>query len=120
MSSETDFVTNANALDRHSTLHADGHSLQATIRAGAIGGITGAVCIWIYEALVWVGVQHLMPLAGIPRNATGLVFGKDVQEALGIGAYVLGTAIHFVFAIGWGILFALVWPYFHRRVMSGA
>jgi hypothetical protein len=80
-----------------------------------MGGLTGAVIIWIYEALIWVGVQHLMPLAGIPRNATGLVFGKEVQEALGPWAYLLGTAIHFFFAIGWGVLFALVWPYFRRR-----
>lgn len=80
-----------------------------------IGGLTGAVINWIYEALIWVGVQHLMPLAGIPRNATGLVFGKEVQEALGPWAYLLGTAIHFFFAIGWGVLFALVWLYFRRR-----
>jgi len=115
MSSETNFSMNADEVQVDTTRHSRGHSLQALIRAGAVGGITGAVCIWIYEALVWVGVQHLMPLAGIPRNATGLVFGKDVQEALGIGAYFLGTAIHFVFAIGWGVLFALVWPYFRRR-----
>ncbi|WP_455925232.1 hypothetical protein [Pseudomonas putida] len=56
-----------------------------------------------------------MPLAGIPRNATGLVFGKEVQEALGLWAYLLGTVIHFTFAIGWGVLFAAVWPYFRRR-----
>ncbi|MGY4493852.1 hypothetical protein [Pseudomonas sp. TE3610] len=91
------------------------YPLATLIRAGAIGGLTGAVCIWIYEALVWVGVQHLMPLAGIPRNATGLVFGKGVQEGLGIWAYALGTVIHFAFAIGWGVLFAAVWPYFRRR-----
>lgn len=115
MSSETDFSMSSSDLGSHSPVRSNEHTLQALIRAGAIGGITGAVCIWIYEALVWVGVQHLMPLAGIPRNATGLVFGKDVQEALGIGAYFLGTAIHFVFAIAWGVLFALVWPYFRRR-----
>jgi hypothetical protein len=96
-------------------LNSDKHNLRALIRAGVIGGLTGAVIIWIYEALIWVGVQHLMPLAGIPRNATGLVFGKEVQEALGPWAYLLGTAIHFSFAIGWGVLFALVWPYFRRR-----
>jgi hypothetical protein len=39
------------------------------IRAGVAGGLLGAVIIWIYEALIWVGAQHLMPLAGIPRNA---------------------------------------------------
>lgn len=85
------------------------------IRAGLIGGLTGGVIIWIYEALVWVGVQHLMPLAGIPRNATGLVFGKAVQESLGTGAYVLGTAIHFFFALAWGVLFAYLWPILRRR-----
>jgi hypothetical protein len=88
---------------------------KATLRAGVIGGLVGAVVIWIYEALVWVGAQHLMPLAGIPRNATGLVFGKDVQTSLGIWAYVVGTGIHFFFAIGWGLLFAAIWPYFRRR-----
>ncbi|CAG9259383.1 hypothetical protein [Paraburkholderia unamae] len=89
--------------------------LHAILRAGIAGGLTGAVIIWIYEALIWVGAQHLMPLAGIPRNATGLVFGKAVQDGLGIWAYFLGTAIHFVFAIAWGVLFAAIWPYFRRR-----
>lgn len=85
------------------------------LRAGVAGGLTGAIIIWIYEALIWVGVQHLMPLAGIPRNATGLVFGKAFQETIGIWTYVIGTVIHFVFAIGWGVLFAAIWPYFRRR-----
>ncbi|WP_434115235.1 hypothetical protein [Paraburkholderia caffeinilytica] len=85
------------------------------IRAGITGGLTGAVIIWIYEALIWVGAQHLMPLAGIPRNATGLVFGKAVQESLGVWAYIVGTGIHFVFASAWGVLFAAIWPYFRRR-----
>jgi hypothetical protein len=88
---------------------------KATLRAGVIGGLIGAVVIWIYEALVWVGAQHLMPLAGIPRNATGLVFGKYAQESLGIWAYGVGTGIHIVFAAAWGVLFSLVWPYFRRR-----
>jgi hypothetical protein len=86
-----------------------------TIRAGVIGGLAGGVIIWIYEALVWVGAQHLMPLAGIPRNATGLVFGKEAQESLGAAAYVVGTGIHFLFSIAWGVLFAWIWPYFRDR-----
>jgi hypothetical protein len=85
------------------------------IRAGLIGGLVGGVTIWIYEAIVWVGVQHLMPLAGIPRNATGLVFGKGVQEQLGALAYIVGTGIHFFFCFAWGVLFAFIWPYFRRR-----
>jgi predicted anti-sigma-YlaC factor YlaD len=88
---------------------------SATVRAGLVGGLVGGVIIWIYEALVWVGVQHLMPLAGIPRNATGLVFGKGVQEQLGAAAYALGTGIHFFFALAWGVLFAYLWPIFQRR-----
>lgn len=87
----------------------------AMLRAGVAGGLLGAMIIWIYEAVVWVGIQHLMPLTGIPRNATGLVFGKAVQESIGVWAYIVGTCIHFVFAIAWGVLFAAVWPYFKRR-----
>jgi hypothetical protein len=90
-------------------------NLHAIVRAGVAGGLAGAMIIWIYEALIWVGAQHLMPLAGIPRNATGLVFGKAFQESIGVWAYVIGTGIHFVFAIGWGVLFAMIWPYFRRR-----
>lgn len=85
------------------------------VRAGLLGGLIGGVSIWIYEAVVWVGVQHLMPLGGIPANATGLVFGKAFQEALGPGAHILGTAIHFFFCLVWGVLFAYVWPFFRQR-----
>ena len=86
-----------------------------TVRAGLIGGFVGGVSIWIYEAIVWVGLQRLMPLGGIPRNATGLAFGKAAQESLGPLAYVLGTGIHFFFCFVWGVLFAFLWPYFRRR-----
>jgi hypothetical protein len=86
-----------------------------TISAGVIGGLIGGVFIWLYEGAVWVEVQHLMPLAGIPRNATGLVFGQAVQESLGGFAYVLGAGIHFIFCIVWGVAFAYSWPYFARR-----
>lgn len=86
-----------------------------SVRAGLLGGLVGGVSIWIYEAIVWVGVQRLMPLAGIPRNATGLAFGKEVQESLGPLTYILGTGIHFFFCFVWGVIFALIWPYFRRR-----
>lgn len=88
---------------------------ERTLRAGVIGGLTGGVIIWVYEALVWVGAQRLMPLAGIPRNATGLVFGEQVQDSLGWLASLVGTGIHFVFAAGWGVLFAWLWPYCRAR-----
>src|ERR1700739_680778 len=89
--------------------------VRETVRTGLLGGLIGGVIIWIYEAIVWVGIQHLMPLAGIPRNATGLVFGKDVQDSLGAAAYLVGTGLHFFFALAWGVAFAWVWPAFARR-----
>jgi L-rhamnose mutarotase len=85
------------------------------LSVGAIAGLVGGVVIWIYEALVWVGAQHLLPLQGIPSNAVGLVFGKAVQASLGAGAFFLGTLIHFAFAAAWGALFALLWPTLRRR-----
>src|SRR5271154_3842990 len=97
--------------DVHTAARSD---VAATIRAGLIGGFAGGVSIWIYEAIVWVGVERLMPLAGIPRNATGLVFGKEVQDSLGGFAYILGAEIHFFFCFAWGVLFAFIWPYFRQ------
>ena len=85
------------------------------VRAGLSGGLVGGVSIWIYEAVVWVGIQRLMPLGGIPRNSTDLVFGKAAQELLGAFAYILGTGIHFFLCFVWGVLFAFTWPYFRRR-----
>jgi len=87
----------------------------AALRAGLLGGLVGGVIVWIYEAVVWVGWQHQMPLPGIARNATGLVFGKSAQDSLGLLAYVIGIGIHFFFALVWGVLFALIWPYFRKR-----
>jgi len=86
-----------------------------SLRAGAVAGCVGGACIWVYEALVWVGVQHLMPLIGIPRNAVGLVFGRAIQNGLGYVSYPLGTAIHFGFAMLWGVVFAFIWPRLRRR-----
>jgi hypothetical protein len=93
----------------------DGASPRAIIKAGLAGGLAGGVVIWIYEALVWVTAQHLLPLSGIPPNAVGLVFGKHFQLAIGPWAYLLGTTIHFVFALAWGVLFAAMWPVLRRR-----
>jgi hypothetical protein len=89
---------------------------RTTIWIGILGGLLGGVTIWLYEAVVWVGAQHQMPLSGIPANATGLVFGTNAQTSLGwpISA-VLGTGIHFFFALVWGVIFAWVWPSFRRR-----
>lgn len=86
-----------------------------TVRVGVIGGLWGGVIIWIYEAFVWVGALHLMPLAGLPRNSTRLVFGTPAVESLGWFASVVGTGIHFFVSIVWGVGFAWIWPYFRQR-----
>ena len=88
---------------------------RAIARAGLAGGLVGGACIWVYEAVVWAGVQHLLPLAAIPANATGLMLGKAVQHSLGPWASVLGTVTHFGFAMVWGLGFAAIWPRFARR-----
>jgi len=90
-------------------------SLAGTIRTGLAAGLIGGACIWGYEALVWAGAQHLMPVSAIPANATGLVFGKAVQQSLGVLAPLLGVSIHFGFAMVWGAVFALIWPWFQKR-----
>jgi hypothetical protein len=85
------------------------------VRLGAVAGLIGGVCIWIYEAVVWVGIQGMMPFGAIPANATGLVFGTAIQKSLGMSASILGLAIHFLFASLWGALLALILPIFLRR-----
>lgn len=85
---------------------------RALIATGAVGGLLGGVVIWLYEAVVWAGIQHLMPLGAIPANAVGLSLGPAWQALP--GAAVLGTAIHFGFAMVWGAGFALAWPGLRR------
>ena len=86
-----------------------------TFRVGLIAGLVGGLVVWIYEAVVWVGIQHQMPMEGILRNSVGLVFGKNLQTNLGLLSDVLGVGIHFFFSLVWGVLFAKIWPYFRDR-----
>jgi uncharacterized membrane protein YagU involved in acid resistance len=88
---------------------------RTTIHAGLAGGLVGGVSIWLYEAVVWAGVQKLVPLVNIPKNAVSLAFGHATQVSLGAIAYLFGTAIHFGFAMFWGVVFAILWPIFRQR-----
>ena len=90
-------------------------SVASTVRAGVLGGLAGGVSIWIYEAIVWVGVQRMIPLDQIPRSAIGPVLGRAARDSPGALAYILGTGMHFFFCFAWGALFAFLWPYFRRR-----
>jgi uncharacterized membrane protein YagU involved in acid resistance len=83
-------------------------------RAGVIGGLVGALTSWIYELVVWVRLLHLTSVSGIAENTAVLSFGPAVRS-LAAGALVLGVAIHFLTAVIWGILFALIWPALRAR-----
>jgi hypothetical protein len=82
--------------------------------AGVVGGLVGAVASWLYELIVWVHLLHLTSVAGIAENTAVLSFGPGVRS-LGAGALALGIAIHFLTAVIWGILFALIWPALRAR-----
>jgi hypothetical protein len=61
-----------------------------------------------------VHLLHLTSIAGIAENTAVLSFGPGVRS-LGAGALALGVAIHFLTAVLWGILFALIWPALRAR-----
>jgi len=74
----------------------------------------GALASWLYELIVWVHLLHLTSVSGIAENTAVLSFGPGVRS-LGAGALALGVAIHFLTAVIWGILFALIWPALRAR-----
>jgi hypothetical protein len=86
----------------------------AQLRAGVMGGLVGALTSWLYELIVWVHLLHLTSVAGIAENTAVLSFGTSIRR-LGAGALALGVAIHFLTAVIWGILFALIWPALKAR-----
>ena len=89
-------------------------TVSAQLRAGVAGGLMGAVTSWIYELIVWVRLLHLTSAYGIAENTAVLSFGPGIRS-LGAGAFALGVCIHFLTAIVWGILFALIWPALRAR-----
>ncbi|HEY6455088.1 MAG TPA: hypothetical protein VIY90_07340 [Steroidobacteraceae bacterium] len=94
-------------------IHA-GSPLSVRLRAGVIGGVVGAVTSWIYELIVWVRLLHLTSVYGIAENTAVLSFGPGIRH-LGATTYALGVCIHFLTAVIWGIVFALIWPALRAR-----
>ena len=88
--------------------------ISATLRAGLIGGVVGAVTSWIYELIVWVRLLHLTSAYGIAENTAVLSFGPGIRS-LGATAFAIGVCIHFLTAVIWGILFAFIWPALRAR-----
>src|SRR5580692_13001206 len=91
--------------------------MNAKLRAGVIGGLVGAVTSWIYELIVGVRLLHLTTAYGIAENTAVLSFGAGIRR-LGYGAFALGVGIHFLTAVIWGILFALLWPALRARAIE--
>ncbi len=88
--------------------------MNAKLRAGVLGGLVGAATSWIYELIVWVRLLHLTSAYGIAENTAVLSFGTGIRR-LGAGAFALGVGIHFLTAVVWGIVFALIWPALRAR-----
>jgi hypothetical protein len=88
--------------------------MNAKLRAGVVGGLVGAVTSWLYELVVWVRLLHLTSAYGIAENTAVLSFGPGIRR-FGAGAFALGVCIHFLTAVLWGILFALIWPALRAR-----
>lgn len=91
-----------------------GTNRGAQLRAGVAGGVVGALTSWIYELIVWVRLLHITSAYGIAENTAVLSFGTGIRR-LGAGAFALGVGIHFLTAVIWGILFALIWPFLRAR-----
>jgi hypothetical protein len=87
---------------------------SAQLRAGVVAGLAAGVTSWIYELIVWVRLLHLTSAYGIAENTAVLSFGPGIRS-LGAGAFALGVCIHFLTAVVWGILFALIWPALRAR-----
>ncbi len=91
-----------------------GSSFSVSLRAGVIGGLVGAATSWIYELIVWVRLLHLTSAYGIAENTAVLSFGPGIRT-LGTAAFALGVCIHFLTAMLWGVVFALIWPALRAR-----
>lgn len=87
---------------------------SAQLRAGVVAGLVAGVTSWIYELIVWVRLLHLTSAYGIAENTAVLSFGPGIRS-LGAGAFALGVGIHFLTAVVWGIVFALIWPALRAR-----
>ena len=87
-------------------------ALGIGIAAGLVGGITS----WIYELVVWV---HFLQLKKSPYDlvvgTASLAFGKRAEAWPGAVQILVSVAVHFGTSLFWGVLFALLWPFFRRR-----
>ena len=82
---------------------------RATWRDGIIAGLVGSLTIWLYEVVVFVGVQHADTVASVVRHTALLVFGPAILRHAA-AAFGLGLVIHCLTGIVWGVGFAAIWP----------
>jgi hypothetical protein len=84
------------------------------LRAGLIGGLVGGVTIWMYEAVVWVGVQHLMPLVEY-RAMLQAGFRQRRSSVARFAGLCCRNFHSFLFRRGMGRTFCVYLAYFRRR-----
>ena len=81
-------------------------SLPRLAIPGAIAGFVGGVAIDCYLLLTVVAVGHVATVAGFYAYVASGLLGKAAYADP--NATLLGVAIHFAVAIGWGIGYAYV------------
>jgi hypothetical protein len=89
--------------------------LGRQLRAGAIAGFIGGITIWLYEIVVWVHLLHLRTMQGLFENSAVLAFGPAVAQWPEPLPLIVSALVHFVTAMIWGIVFALLWPWLRAR-----
>lgn len=85
------------------------------LRAGAIAGFIGGVTIWLYEIVVWVHLLQIRTMQGLFENSAVLAFGPAASAWPEPLPLIASALVHFVTAIIWGVLFALLWPPLRAR-----
>ena len=88
---------------------------QRLLRVGALAGFVGGITIWIYELVVWVHYLHLRTVLGLFENTAVLAFGPKVLNLATPWTLLISAVVHFLTAMVWGALFALLWPSLRAR-----
>ena len=80
-------------------------SVRLTYAQGAVAGLCGGVAMALAMMALSAGVRQ--SVWSMPQRLAGIILGPGVKER-GAVPIALGLAMHAVFSIGFGVLFALV------------
>lgn len=88
---------------------------QQRVVVGAWAGFVGGITIWLYELVVWVHFLQLRTVRGLLENSAMLAFGAQAAQWPSPWTLVVSALVHFITAMAWGVLFALIWPSLQRK-----